>query len=127
MSTDWAEQFLTLGVQYYVAGRSAALARLIPVSANLLHHAVEMILKGAISAHATPEKVRSHGHRLPEVWATFKEHYEDGQLGEFDPLITQLHAFEEIRYPDKIIRDGAAMSVGFGGTASTDPSGSMGR
>lgn len=123
MSTDWPEQFLTLAVQYYVAGRSAALVRLIPVAGNLLHHAVEMMLKGVLSVHYTPDQLRRHLHRLPELWDKFKERHDTGQLSEYDQLITALHAFENIRYPDKIIRNGAAMSVGFGGTARANPSG----
>ena len=126
MSTDWPEQFLTLGVQYYVAGRSAALLRLIPVSGNLLHHAVEMLLKGVLSLHHSPDEIRRHRHRLPELWEKYKERHDTGQLREYDQLIIGLHAFEDIRYPDNIIRSGAAMSVGFGGTAHADPAGASG-
>ena len=40
-------QYFRFGTQYYVAGRYAALVWLIPVAGNLLHHAIEMYLKGA--------------------------------------------------------------------------------
>ena len=40
--------FFDSAMQYYVAGRGAFFAKLTPVAANLLHHAVEMFLKGAI-------------------------------------------------------------------------------
>jgi hypothetical protein len=100
--------------------------RLIPVAGNLLHHAVEMMLKGVLSVHYTPDQLRHHLHRLPELWGSFKERHDTGQLSEYDQLITALHAFENIRYPDKIIRNGATMSVGFGGTARANAGGALG-
>ena len=47
-STEWEEFFRTAG-QYYVAGRYAAFAGFIPVTGNLLHHAIELFLKGGLS------------------------------------------------------------------------------
>ena len=70
--------------------------------------------------------MRHHGHRLPELWDKFKEHHDTEQLSKYDQLITELHAFESIRYPDKIIRNGAVMSVGLGGTARANPRGASG-
>src|SRR5258708_5472564 len=55
-------EFLTLGIQYYTAGRSAAWAGLMPVCGNLCHHAVEMLLKAGLSRkHSLAElkKIRS--------------------------------------------------------------------
>ena len=49
MTRDIEIQFLRLGIQYYVVGRSAVLARLSPVCGNLLHHAVEAYLKARLS------------------------------------------------------------------------------
>lgn len=43
------ERFFHLAVQYYVAARFAARAHLIPVSGNLYHHAIEMMLKAQLS------------------------------------------------------------------------------
>jgi hypothetical protein len=39
--------FFSSASQYYVAGRFAVFVALNPVAANLMHHAVEMYLKGA--------------------------------------------------------------------------------
>ena len=41
-------EFFRLGVHYYVAGRFAGLTGLFPMAGNLLHHAAEMFLKGAL-------------------------------------------------------------------------------
>jgi hypothetical protein len=53
-------QFAELGVQYYVAARSAAWG--LPVCRNLYHHALEMLLKaglsGTIRCKKTEEDVR---------------------------------------------------------------------
>ena len=126
MSTNWSEQCLTFGFQYYVAGRSAALVRLVPVSGNLLHHAVEMILKGVLSVHYSPEQLRVDGYSLPKLWDKFRQRHEMGQTSDHGKLITELQAFEDIRYPDKIILNGASMSVGFGDTARTERSDALG-
>lgn len=42
------DSYATVALQYYLAARFAALAGLIPVSANLMHHAFEFILKAAV-------------------------------------------------------------------------------
>jgi hypothetical protein len=41
--------FISAGMHYYVAGRYAVFAGLNPTAANLLHHAIEMALKGALA------------------------------------------------------------------------------
>jgi hypothetical protein len=40
--------FFSSAAQYYVAGRFGVFAALNPVAANLMHHAIEMYLKGAL-------------------------------------------------------------------------------
>jgi hypothetical protein len=41
--------FFDTGSQYYIAGRYAVFAALIPIAGNILHHAIEQLLKGALS------------------------------------------------------------------------------
>lgn len=43
---DLSSRFLDLALQYHVAGRSAYFAFSMPIAGNLLHHAIEMLLKG---------------------------------------------------------------------------------
>jgi hypothetical protein len=52
MSDKEGSEFIATGTQYYVAGRYAVIAGLMPVAGNLLHHAIEMCLKGALSKKA---------------------------------------------------------------------------
>ena len=106
------------GVQYYVAGRFAAHARLTPVCASLLHHAVEMLLKACLAYQDTADQIRAYGgranygHSLPTLWQEFKRRNAALDLSAYDEIITRLQAFETIRYPEQLIEQGALLSVG---------------
>jgi hypothetical protein len=65
MPTRVDEEFMKLGVQYYVAARSAAWAGLLPVCGNLYHHTLEMFLKAGLSRkYSLRELQKKFGHRL---------------------------------------------------------------
>lgn len=104
------EAFFDLGVQYYVLGRSAVFAQLPPVCGSLLHHAVEMFLKGAL-AHRGLQELKNVGHRLWNLWELGKAHYLDASLDRFDCVVTGLDKFEEIRYPDKALATGMQIYI----------------
>jgi hypothetical protein len=71
-SGEWEEFFKTAG-QYYVGGRFAAFAGFIPITGNLLHHAVEMFLKGGLSKNGSSlVDLKKMNHNLPNIWAKFK-------------------------------------------------------
>lgn len=103
--------FFRLASQYYVAGRFAALTRLMPVSANLLHHAIEMYLKGALATKLTLSELKKPSHHLTKVWEMFKSHFNDPALAVFDSAVAELDKFEAVRYPDSIITDGMAVQL----------------
>jgi hypothetical protein len=103
-----------IGMQYYIAGRAAAQGQLIPVAGNLIHHAVEMLLKGELSKTRSLEEIRRYQHRLIETWNAFKALHPDQDLSSFDQLIADLDRFEKIRYPDEYIKHGAMMAIGWG-------------
>jgi hypothetical protein len=64
-SSEW-EEFFKMAGQYYVVGRFAAFAGLIPITGNLLHHAVEMFLKGGLSKNGVSlVDLKKMGHNLP--------------------------------------------------------------
>ncbi len=88
------DRHMTISVQYYLAARWATFGGLIPIAANLFHHAIEMLLKKVIK-----EKL---GHNLPAIWEKFKEMYPKADLSLYDErkTIERLHQWEEIRYPD---------------------------
>ncbi len=114
--------YFEAGTQYYVAARFATLAQLIPICGNLFHHALEMYLKGFLSTKLSAKQVRCLRHDLPLIWDRFKSEMSDTALDQFDPIISKVHSFEEIRYPDKIAEEGMIASVGIkeGDSAGVD-------
>jgi hypothetical protein len=105
-------QFMDRGMQYYVAARSAAWAGLLPVCGNLYHHAVEMFLKGGLSQTQSLKTLKVLSHKLTDIWEAFKAEFPSSVgLQQFDAAIADIADFEEIRYPDKILKNGAQMLV----------------
>ena len=113
--------FLDFGMQYYVAARSSVLAQQTPVPANLFHHAIENLIKAHLSqVRSLRELKRQFSHDLPKAWKTFKAEVKDrSELHHFDKSIQQLHAFEDLRYPDSIVQRGATIVIG--GSPSVSP------
>ncbi len=101
-----AVEFFRLGVHYYVAGRFATFARLFPMAGNLLHHAIEMFLKGALVRIVGLEALRTMGHDLNRLWERFKADFPSSTNASFDKPIADMDRFERLRYPDIRIREG---------------------
>ena len=106
------------GLQYYVAGRFATANRFTPICANLLHHAVELLLKACLSyddSRETIEKYRDkkggYEHNILLLWDVFKKRQPAPGPVEFDAIVAALHDFEEIRYPENLIRNGAIIRI----------------
>ena len=121
-----ARLFVDYGCQYYIAGRFAAFAGITPVVGNVFHHAIEMLLKGALLKSMTEAQIRSKlRHRLFDIWATFKAQVNDGSLDVFDDTVRTLNAFEDIRYPDKLFAEGGVLQIDLtkAGKAQTSGSG----
>jgi hypothetical protein len=104
-------EFFRLGVNYYVAGRFAAFSQLFPVAGNLLHHAIEMFLKGALVSSVGLGALKGINHDLNKLWREFKKHHTSKESDSFDEVIGALHRFERLRYPDFAI--GEAMELTF--------------
>jgi hypothetical protein len=96
-------QYLGIAMQYYLAGRSAAMAALMPVCGNLFHHAVEMFLKYIlVRAGYSQVQLRNYfRHHLKKLWREFKKIQNDPSLARFDKLISGLDKVDELRYPGK--------------------------
>lgn len=121
---DPAHHFFSLGGQYYTVGRYAVFAQLNPVVGNQLHHAVEMFIKGALSKSKSMKELKTIGHKLPKLWNEFKARANDPSLARFDAAIAGLNAFEELRYPDKIIASGMLSQIAITKAASSATHGS---
>ena len=109
--TDAIHIFFQNGCQYYVAGRYAAFAALNPVAGNLMHHAIEHLLKGGLSETKTLSELKKLMHNLPSIWETFKAQANDPALARFDDVISGLHDFEDIRYPESVLKNGMQGSI----------------
>src|SRR6267143_1699546 len=105
------------GLQYYIAGRFAVHAQFTPVCANLLHHAVELLIKANLSRGDSPTAIRGYGHRqsyghaLASAWQEFKKRNGDPALGAHDAVVDELDKFEDVRYPDRLLDEGAMISI----------------
>ena len=55
-----------------------------PVTGNLLHHAIEMYLKGALSKTKSLSELKQFWHNLPDIWAAFKVQANNNALDRFD-------------------------------------------
>src|SRR5262245_3549156 len=96
-------QAFQLGLQYLAAGRYSAAAHLVPVSANPLHHSIEMFLKGCLVKFVGFDGLprgRRNGHDLKGLWHLFRAHVPEPELDRFNAVIYELHNFEHIRYPE---------------------------
>jgi len=107
------------GLDYYIAGRFATAHRFVPVSANLLHHGVELLLKACLAKDDPLEEIREYGrvktgysHDIVRLRQEFKVRQSSPVPAEFDAVVEGLHAFEEIRYPETLIRQGGTISIG---------------
>jgi len=95
-------KYLDIAMQYYVAARSATIARLMPVAGNLFHHAVEMLLKAFLRDRLSASQLKQNfNHDLKKLWREFKRIANDHGLTKFDNLVTELHAVEDLRYPGR--------------------------
>lgn len=121
-----AIEFFKYGCQYYVAGRYGVYAAFMPVAANLQHHAIEMLLKGALAKSMTAKEIKLKlGHKLDATWEVFKAMANEASLARFDKAVEELNKFEDIRYPDKLLETGASMmfDVTKAGAAQSNVSG----
>src|SRR5579872_4064541 len=103
---DYARTAFDYGLQYLGAGRFAIAAFFAPVGASLLHHAVEMVLKGTL-ARSDPASVirrywKTYGHRLGDLWRAVHERHSSAGLDRFENAIAALDKFEEIRFPEDL-------------------------
>jgi hypothetical protein len=104
-------EFFRLGTQYYVTGRFATMEVLVPVAGNLLHHAVEMYIKGALVRHKGLGSLQNLRHDLTKLWKTLKETLPDDASESLDGALQELHKFEVLRYPDRAIHEGTSLML----------------
>lgn len=89
--------YFKMGNQYYVSGRFSGRAGFLPVYGNLLHHALELFIKGALLRSGDDRERKTHN--IKKLWSDIKRRVEKPDLAEFDQCIRELQKFENIRYP----------------------------
>ena len=98
---DVGSEFLRLALQYYIAGRSACFAYSMPVAGNLLHHAVEMVLKHLLAEKGITESELHYKfrHDLKKLWRATKNSFGDPSLNTYDTVIRNIAKMYDVRYP----------------------------
>ncbi len=54
---------------------------------------------------------RTLGNKISSIWEAFKTQQNDDTLKRFDSVVSSLDKFEEIRYPDKMLEEGAILRM----------------
>lgn len=93
--------WINLATQYYVAGRFASTAGLVPVYGNLFHHAIELYLKAILASTLSKKQLKQRWHHLDQLWEEVKSQHATMNLSRFDGTIRALHRFEDVRYPNE--------------------------
>jgi hypothetical protein len=106
------------GLEYYVSGRFAVMAKMNYTPGSHFHHAIEMMLKAEmVKKMSLRDVMKQFRHGLVDLWNAFKGEFPGEDLSEFDPVIEGLHAFWDIRYPDELFQKGAILGFGWQGPA----------
>ena len=100
------ETYFRLATEYYVAARASWSSGGTTVVGNLLHHAIELYLKGNLALEESPARLRGYGHDLKRLWKAYKKKHSAKSLSAFDRTIKDVQKFEDIRYPDAISNKG---------------------
>jgi len=122
MESRLREHFFDLGMQYYLVGRFAAFSSLTPVTGNLFHHAIEMLMKSVLSQSLSLPELKQFGHDLKKIWRQVKCTHPIDNADDLDRTIVEIDRFERIRYPDSLLRDGMLSILNFADDPVDPPS-----
>ena len=101
------ELYFGQGLHYYIAARY-----FIPIAGNLVHHAIEFLLKGALIEQLDEAARRKFRHNLQKLWRHYKRERNNPALAKFDQTISDINKFERIRYPEEMLRLGMLAEIG---------------
>jgi HEPN domain-containing protein len=105
-------EYFRTALYYYIAARYAMIVRFIPIPGNLVHHAIEFLLKGALIEQLDEAARRKFSHNLQKLWRRYKRERDNPFLAKFDQTISDINKFERIRYPEEIRRLGMLTEIG---------------
>jgi HEPN domain-containing protein len=97
-------RFTRRGFEYYIAARFCFLSRFGDIAGILVHHAVEMFLKGGLSKFKNYKEIKKNGHCLTKLWLEYLElsgkNEKDESVMEITNQVSSIDSFENLRYPD---------------------------
>ena len=105
--------YFDTALHYQITARYATVAGLVPASGNLIHHAIEFYLKGALIKKLNEAARRKLHHNLRRLWRLYKKERNNPVLDKFDQTIRDINKFERIRYPEEILNLGMLAEIGF--------------
>lgn len=112
-------EFAALALGYYASGRLALRAGAGPLaSAHILHHAIEFVLKAILARHTTLSEMKKFGHKLPDLFTAAESRSGELKSAEHRATASLLHELWELRFPDRILLDGASFTVTLGELAN---------
>jgi len=104
-------EFAALALGYYASGRLAFRASAGSlVSAHILHHAIEFVLKATLARHTTMADMKKFGHRLPDLFDSAEARSSELRGIEHRATASLLHELWELRFPDRILAAGSTLS-----------------
>jgi hypothetical protein len=75
---------------------------------------LEMFLKAGLSRKYSLRELRKQfGHELIAIWNAFKADFPSPALLEFDATIADIAGFEDIRYPDRVLKYGVQIRIDY--------------
>lgn len=88
-------------LHYYIAARHAFFCKFFPLSGNLAHHAIEMLLHSGLAKNYeySELKAKYSKHDLMSMWVEFKGLYPQSKLSKYDKLVSKYNKWKDIRYP----------------------------
>ena len=113
--------YFDTALHYQIAARYATSAGFVPASGNLVHHALEFYLKGALIERLDEAARRKLHHNLRRLWRMYKKERNNSALDKFDQTIRDINKFERIRYPEEILKLGMVAEIGFVRNAGVAP------
>lgn len=107
---DAKPRLARLAITYWILGHQAHVWRTAPVSGNIMHLAVEMILKALLVERVGLDALKDeYGHSLPLLWAGVLEAHPELACADTATMIERLHRYEHIRYPDVLMERGGIL------------------
>lgn len=88
-------------LHYYITARHAFFCKFFPLSGNLTHHAIEMLLHSGLAKNYEYSELKDKysKHDLVPMWVEFKGLYAQSKFSKYDKLVSKYNKWKDLRYP----------------------------